>query len=59
MPSVVSQAIAALQEIFLANLLPDSRLVFFEEQKLGSLGTGKERRQRLLYYYMEDAVKKR
>lgn len=53
------QAIDALKELFTTILLPDRKLLFFEQQALASLPEGKEGIRRLLYYYMEDAVKKR
>jgi ribosome biogenesis protein MAK21 len=49
----------ALKELFTTILLPDRKLLFFEQQALSLLPEGKEGSRRLLYYYMEDAVKKR
>ena len=53
------QAIEALQQMFISNLLPNRKLAYFGDQNLGGLGTGKDRKKRLLFYYMEDAVKKK
>lgn len=40
-------------------LLPDRKLLSFEQQPLGSLPGGKERKKLLLLLYFEDAIKKR
>ena len=53
------QAINALKELFCTVLLPDRKLLFFEQQSLGSLPVGKAGRRHMLYFYMEDAIKKR
>lgn len=56
---IILQAIDALKVLFTTILLPDRKLLFFEQQPLGALPEGKEGARRLLYYYMEDAIKKR
>ena len=48
-----------MKVLFTTILLPDRKLLFFEQQPLGALPEGKEGARRLLYYYMEDAIKKR
>ena len=53
------QAIDALKELFTTVLLPSRRLLFFEQHPLAALPAGNEGRHRLMYYYMEDAIKKR
>ena len=53
------QAIDALREVFTVALLPDRKLVSFEEQPLSAVPSGKEGLRRLLYYYFEDQLKKR
>ena len=53
------QAIDALKEIFLVALLPDRKLRFFEQQPLGAVPDNKEGNRRLLFYYVEDCLKKR
>ena len=53
------QAIDALKELFLVALLPDRRLKFFEQQPLAAVPGNKEGRKRLLYWYLEDCIKKR
>lgn len=40
-------------------LLPDRKLVSFEDQPLAAVPSGKEGMRRLLYYYFEDQLKKR
>ena len=40
-------------------LLPNRKLLFFEQQPLAALPDSKEGRRRLLYFFVEDAVKKR
>ncbi|KAK9820060.1 hypothetical protein WJX72_005600 [[Myrmecia] bisecta] len=57
--NVVGQAIDALREIFLASLLPDRKLRFFEQQPLGGVPKNKEGNRQLLYFYLEDCIKKR
>ncbi len=54
-----SQAIDALKEIFLVALLPDRKLKFFEQQPLAAVLANKEGTRRLLFYYVEDCLKKR
>lgn len=53
------QAIDALREVFTVALLPDRKLVSFEEQPLSAVPSGKEGLRRLLYYFFEDQLKKR
>ena len=53
------QAIEALREIFIAALLPDRKLRFFEEQPLAAVPAGKEGVRRLLYWHLEDQLKRR
>jgi ribosome biogenesis protein MAK21 len=53
------QAIDALREIFIAALLPDRKLKFFEEQPLSAVPSSKDGLRRLLYYYVEDQIKRR
>ena len=53
------QAIDALKELFTTVLLPSRKLVFLEQQPLASLPAGNEGRHYLMYFYMEDAIKKR
>ena len=40
-------------------LLPDRKLVSFEDQPLATVPSGKEGLRRLLYYHFEDQLKKR
>ena len=40
-------------------LLPDRKLVSFEDQPLAAVSSGKEGLRRLLYYHFEDQLKKR
>ena len=40
-------------------LLPDRKLVSFEDQPLATVSSGKEGLRRLLYYHFEDQLKKR
>lgn len=54
-----AQAIDALKEIFLVALLPDRKLKFFEQQPLAAVPTSKEGARRLLFWYVEDCLKKR
>lgn len=56
---VVGQAIDALKTLFLRSLLPDRRLVAFEKRPFGALPSGREGGQVLLYWLMEDGIKKR
>lgn len=53
------QAIDALREIFIAALLPDRKLKFFEEQPILAVPSNKEGLRCLLYCYVEDQIKKR
>ena len=53
------QAIDALKEIFLVALLPDHKLKFFEQQPLAMVPANKEGSRRLLFWYVEDCLKKR
>ena len=54
------QAIEALREIFIAALLPDRKLRYFEEQPLAAVPAGtKEGARRLLYWHLEDQLKRR
>lgn len=53
------QAIEALKEIFLVALLPDRKLRFFEQQPLAAVPDNKEGTRRLLFFYVEDCLKKR
>ena len=53
------QAIDALKEIFLVALLPDRKLKFFEQQPLAVVPANKEGSRRLLFWYVEDCLKKR
>ena len=53
------QAIDALKEIFLVALLPDRKLKFFEQQPLAAAPTNKEGSRHLLFWYVEDCLKKR
>ncbi len=53
------QAIDALREIFTVALLPDRKLVSFEDQPLSAVPSGKEGLRCLLYYHFEDQLKKR
>ncbi|KAL6757303.1 CBF/Mak21 family-domain-containing protein [Haematococcus lacustris] len=57
---VVRQALEALQELFLAVLLPDGRrLKHLESQPLASLPSGKEGAKYLLWWFLEDQIKVR
>jgi ribosome biogenesis protein MAK21 len=40
-------------------LLPDRKLRFFEQQALDKVEAGREGERRLLYWLVEDGVKKR
>ena len=53
------QAIDALKEVFTLSLLPDRKLHFLEEHMLSALPKGKLGKQYLLFWYFEDALKKR
>ena len=53
------QAMDALKELFKNVLLPPRRLLFLELQPLGALPEGRDGQRRLLYFYLEDAIKKR
>lgn len=53
------QAIDALKEIFLVALLPDRKLRFFEQQPLAAVPDNKEGHRRLLFFHVEDCLKKR
>ncbi|EIE24712.1 hypothetical protein COCSUDRAFT_14147 [Coccomyxa subellipsoidea C-169] len=57
--AVAGQAIDALREIFIAALLPDRKLKFFEEQPIAAVPDNKEGMRRLLYFYVEDQIKRR
>lgn len=57
--AVVGQAIEALREVFLAALLPDRKLRFLSQQPLASLPNSREGERRLLYWHLEDCIKKR
>eukprot|EP00887_Chlorella_sp_A99_P005084 scaffold25.g5084.t1 len=62
--AVVGVALDAAKELFLTALLPDRKLRYFEQQPLGALGAGgaplgPEAKRRLLYWLVEDGVKKR
>lgn len=53
------QAVAALQELFRDALLPpDRKLKYFSEQPLEKSGAGPLERKRLLYWYIEDMIKR-
>ena len=54
-----TQAIDALREVFAVALLPDRKLVSFEDQPLSAVPSGKEGLRCLLYYHFEDQLKKR
>lgn len=56
---VVRQAIEALQELCLTVILPDRKLKFLEQQPVQSLPDGKDGRKILLFWCVEDAVKRR
>ena len=56
---IVLQAIDALKEIFLVALLPDRKLKFFEQQPLLSVPANKAGTRQLLFFYVEDCLKKR
>lgn len=57
--AVFAQAIDALKEIFLVALLPDRKLRFFEQQPLAAVPANKEGSRHLLFWYVEDCLKKR
>lgn len=57
--AVVGQAIEALREVFLAALLPDRKLRFLSQQPLAALPNSREGERRLLYWHLEDCIKKR
>ena len=57
--AVVGQAIEALREVFLTALLPDRKLRFLSQQPLRALAAGREGDRRLLYWHLEDCIKKR
>jgi ribosome biogenesis protein MAK21 len=52
----------ALREVFIAALLPDRKLRFFEERPLGAVparGGSKDGARRLLLWHLEDQLKRR
>ena len=49
----------ALKELFTTVLLPDRKLKFFEQQPVEAQEAGKEGERRLLYWLLEDGIKKR
>ena len=51
--------IQALRELFAAVLLPDRRLRSLAQQPLAALPPGREGSRHLLYWYLEDCIKKR
>ena len=53
------QAIDALREVFTVALLPDRKLLSFEDQPLSAVPSGKDGLRRLLYFHFEDQLKKR
>ena len=53
------QALDALRELFTVTALPDRKLKYFDQQPLGLEGAGKVGEKRLLYWLVEDMVKKR
>jgi len=58
------QACDALRELFSGGLMPDRKLVWFEEQPLGSVAVGPPepsaaRTRRLMYWHFEDVLKRR
>ncbi len=57
--AVVISAMDALKELFMSVLLPDRKLRYFEQQPLGKAEAGKEGERRLLYWLVEDGIKKR
>ena len=57
--AVVGAAIDALRELFTVALLPDRRLRSLDQQPLASLPPGREGARRLLYWHLEDCIKKR
>ncbi|KAL4421400.1 hypothetical protein ABPG75_010691 [Micractinium tetrahymenae] len=57
--AVVGSAMDALKELFISVLLPDRKLRFFEQQPLDKLEAGRDGERRLLYWLLEDGLKKR
>lgn len=57
--AVVGSAMDALKELFTTVLLPDRKLRFFEQQPLDKVEAGREGERRLLYWLVEDGIKKR
>ncbi|KAI3423892.1 hypothetical protein D9Q98_009726 [Chlorella vulgaris] len=57
--AVVISAMDALKELFMSVLLPDRKLRYFEQQPLDKAEAGKEGERRLLYWLVEDGIKKR
>ena len=57
--AVVGSAMDALKELFTSVLLPDRKLRFFEQQPLDKAEAGKDGERRLLYWLLEDGIKKR
>ena len=54
------QAIDALAEVFIVALLPDRRLLGWEERSLpAEPPVSKDDRRRLLYWHLEDCIKVR
>ena len=53
------QAIDALREIFIVSLLPDRKLKFFQDQPVAAVPSNKEGMRCLLYFYVEDQIKRR
>ena len=57
--AVVGQAIEALREVFVAALLPDRKLRWLAQQPLAALEPGRQGEKRLLFWHLEDSIKKR
>jgi len=53
------QAVDALREIFIAALLPDRKLRFFEEQPLARVPPGRAGERALMLFLLEDCLKRR
>ena len=57
--AVVGAAVEALRELFTVALLPDRRLRSLGQQPLGALPAGRDGARRLLYWHLEDCIKRR
>ena len=52
------QSITALETLFRESLLPDRKLRYFSEQPLSVAASAPHERKRLMYWYVEDSIKR-